>query len=49
MAAIAWARGGTYGTREGEISTLGGDDKLSYSLAAAQHNTDGIYDVNSAA
>ena len=45
----AWARGGTYGTREGEVSALGGDDKLSYSLSAAQHNTDGIYDVNSAA
>ncbi|MEP7066333.1 MAG: TonB-dependent receptor [Gemmatimonadota bacterium] len=45
----AWARGGTYGTREGELSTLGGSDKLSYSLAAAQHMTDGIYDVNSAA
>jgi vitamin B12 transporter len=45
----AWARGGTYGTREGELSTVGGDDRLSYSLAAAQHNTDGIYDVSSAA
>jgi vitamin B12 transporter len=45
----AWARGGTYGTREGEISTLGSSEKLSYSLAAAQHNTDGIYRVNSAA
>jgi len=45
----AWARGGTYGTREGEVSTLGGNDKVAYSLAAAQHNTDGIYDVNSAA
>ena len=45
----AWARGGTYGTREGELSALGGDDRLSYSLSAAQHNTDGIYRVNSAA
>ena len=45
----AWARGGTYGTREGEVSALGGDDKLSYSLSAAQHNTDGIYAVNSTA
>ncbi|HEY2898594.1 MAG TPA: TonB-dependent receptor [Gemmatimonadaceae bacterium] len=45
----AWARGGTYGTREGEVSTRGGDDKVAYSLAAAQHNTDGIYRVNSAA
>jgi vitamin B12 transporter len=45
----AWARGGTYGTREGDLSTYGGDDKVAYSLAAAQHNTDGIYRVNSAA
>lgn len=45
----AWGRGGTYGTREGEISTLGGNEKIGYSLAAAQHNTDGIYKVNSAA
>ncbi|MBA2685390.1 MAG: TonB-dependent receptor [Gemmatimonadaceae bacterium] len=45
----AWARGGTYGTREGQISAFGGDEKVAYSLAAAQHNTDGIYDVNSAA
>ncbi len=45
----AWARGGTYGTREGEVSTRGGDDRIAYSLAAAQHNTDGIYRVNSAA
>ena len=45
----AWARGGTYGTHEGEVSAFGGDDKVSYSLSAAQHNTDGIYDVNSAA
>ncbi|MDB4912274.1 MAG: TonB-dependent receptor, partial [Gemmatimonadetes bacterium] len=45
----AWGRGGTYGTREGEVSALGGDDRVSYSLSAAQHNTDGIYAVNSAA
>ena len=45
----AWGRGGTYGTREGEVSAFGGDDRVSYSLSAAQHNTDGIYDVNSAA
>ncbi|HSU94568.1 MAG TPA: TonB-dependent receptor [Gemmatimonadaceae bacterium] len=45
----AWARGGTYGTREGEVSTRGGDEKVGYSLSAAQHNTDGIYRVNSAA
>jgi vitamin B12 transporter len=45
----AWVQGGTYGTHEGEISALGGDDKMSYSLSAAQHNTDGIYAVNSAA
>jgi vitamin B12 transporter len=45
----AWARGGTYGTREGEVSTRGGDNRIAYSLAAAQHNTDGIYRVNSAA
>ena len=45
----AWARGGTYGTREGELSTRGGDEKIAYSLAAAQHNTDGIYRENSAA
>jgi vitamin B12 transporter len=45
----AWGRGGTYGTREGELSTRGGDDEVAYSLAAAQHNTDGIYRVNSAA
>ena len=45
----AWARGGTYGTHEGEISALGGSEKVAYSLSAAQHNTDGIYEVNSAA
>lgn len=45
----AWARGGTYGTREGELSAMGGDAKLNYSLSAAQHNTNGIYEVNSAA
>ncbi|MEO7039023.1 MAG: TonB-dependent receptor [Gemmatimonadaceae bacterium] len=45
----AWARGGTYGTREGDLSALGGNEKVGYSLAAAQHNTDGIYAVNSAA
>jgi vitamin B12 transporter len=45
----AWARGGTYGTREGEVSALGGDDRVGYSLSAAQHNTSGIYAVNSAA
>jgi vitamin B12 transporter len=45
----AWAQGGTYGTREGEVSALGGDDKVSYTASAAQHNTDGIYAVNSAA
>ena len=45
----AWAQGGTYGTREGAVTALGGDDKVSYSLSAAQHNTDGIYAVNSAA
>ncbi len=45
----AWAQGGTYGTREGEVSALGGDARASWSLAAAQHNTDGIYAVNSAA
>lgn len=45
----AWGRAGTYGTREGEVSTLGGSERLGYSLAAAQHNTDGIYAVNSAA
>ena len=45
----AWAQGGTYGTREGEVSAVGGDDRVNYSAAAAQHNTDGIYAVNSAA
>lgn len=45
----AWARGGTYGTREGEISATGGSPTVGYSIAAAQHNTDGIYTVNSAA
>ena len=45
----AWAQGGTYGTREGEVSVIGGEYKVSYSLAAAQHNTSGIYEVNSAA
>ena len=45
----AWARGGTYGTREGELSALGGTELFGYSLSAAQHNTDGIYQVNSAA
>jgi vitamin B12 transporter len=45
----AWARGGTYGTREGEVSTHGGNGAIAYSLAAAQHNTDGIYRVNSSA
>lgn len=43
----AWARGGTHGTRDGELSALGGDDRISYALSAAQHNTDGIYRVNS--
>ena len=45
----AWARGGTYGTREGEVAALGGTSTVDYSVSAAQHNTDGIYDVNSAA
>ena len=45
----AWARGGTYGTREGELSALGGGGRFGYSLSAAQHNTDGIYAINSAA
>lgn len=45
----AWVRGGTYGTREGELSALGGGEKFGYSLSAAQHNTDGIYAINSAA
>jgi vitamin B12 transporter len=45
----AWARGGSYGTREGELSALGGTERFGYSLSAAQHNTDGIYQVNSAA
>jgi vitamin B12 transporter len=45
----AWARGGTYGTREGELSALGATERFGYSLSAAQHNTDGIYQVNSAA
>lgn len=45
----SWARGGTYGTREGELSAAGGSQTLGYSLSAAQHNTDGIYDLNSAA
>jgi vitamin B12 transporter len=45
----AWARGGTYGTREGEIAANGRSARLGYSLAAAQHNTNGIYQVNSGA
>jgi vitamin B12 transporter len=43
----ASARGGTYGTHEGELALTGGDPRLGYSVSAAQHNTAGIYQVNS--
>ncbi len=45
----AWGRGGTYGTREGELALLGGNERAAYSLSAAGHRTDGIFPFNSAA
>lgn len=40
------ARGGSYGTREADLAVNGSVSSLAYSLGAAQHHTDGLYDFN---
>jgi vitamin B12 transporter len=42
----ASARGGTYGAREGEVTIMGGSQRLSGSLSAAHHGSQGMYDFN---
>jgi len=42
----ASARGGTFGTIDGELGLSGAARQVSYSLAGAQHRTDGIFDFN---
>jgi vitamin B12 transporter len=44
---IASARAGSYGSRDAEIAMLGAVSSGDYSLAAARHDTRGIYPVNS--
>lgn len=38
--------GGSYGARDGDIALLGGGEKVSGSVSAAHHGSDGIYDFN---
>lgn len=40
------ARAGTYDTRDAELAFRGGAKRLSFSLAGAQHHTDGLFDFN---
>jgi len=40
------ARGGTYGTVDGELGVNGSANDVAYSLAGAQHRTDGILSFN---
>jgi vitamin B12 transporter len=40
------ARGGTYDTRDAELALSGGSPGFSYSLAGANHHTDGLFDFN---
>ncbi len=42
----ASARGGTYGTREGDLGLSGSASAFTYSLGGAQHHTDGLFDFN---
>jgi vitamin B12 transporter len=42
----ASARGGTFGTMDGEVGLSGAAKQLGFSLAGAQHRTDGILDFN---
>jgi vitamin B12 transporter len=42
----AGARGGTYGTVDGEVGVNGSANRVGYSLAGAQHRTDGTLDFN---
>ena len=38
--------GGSYGARDGDLSLLGGGERVSGSLSAAHHGSSGIYDFN---
>lgn len=38
--------GGSFGARDGDIAFLGGGERVSGSLEAAHHGSDGIYDFN---
>ncbi len=42
----ASARGGTYGTVDGELGVNGSAKRVGYSLAGAQHSSDGVFDFN---
>ena len=42
----ASVRGGTFGTIDGDLSARGSSQSFDYSLAGAQHHTDGILDFN---
>ena len=40
------ARGGTYGTLDGDLETLGATNRANYSLGGGQHSTDGVLAFN---
>ena len=42
----ASARGGTYGTVDAELGVSGSANRVGYSLAGAQHRSDGVFDFN---
>jgi vitamin B12 transporter len=46
LAIDASARGGTYGTRDAELGASGASDLVAYSLAGAEHHSDGVFDFN---
>jgi len=46
FSADASARGGTFGTLDGDLSMRGSSSTLDYSLAGAEHKTDGILKFN---
>jgi vitamin B12 transporter len=46
LALNASARGGTYGTVDGELGISGAASRVGYSLAGAQHRSDGVFDFN---
>jgi vitamin B12 transporter len=46
LAADASLRGGTYGTVDGDARVSGASERVTYSLAGAQHRSDGILSFN---